>query len=134
MGMVEANRDILDRIYGGWEQGDFSVGVEEFAPEATLVIDPEIPDAGEYAGLEGIRNYTTHFLSAWESLAIEPQAFTEVGDDMILVRVVQNGIGRGSGIEASLDYFHLWKFRDGKVLRLESVLREGRALEAAGLR
>ena len=132
--MGEGNRETLDRIYEGWERGDFSVGVADFAPDATLVIDPEIPDAGEYDGLEGIRHYMTHFLSAWESLRIRAQSFREAGDDTVLVRVAQNGIGQGSGAPATLDYFHIWTFRDdGKVIRLESILREAKALESAGL-
>jgi ketosteroid isomerase-like protein len=130
----EENLETLDRIYEGWERGDFRVGVADFAPDATLVIDPEIPDAGEYDGLEGIRNYMTHFLSAWESLTIKAQSFRESADDTILVQVDQNGIGQGSGAPATLNYFHIWTFRDdGKVIRLESILREAKALEAAGL-
>ena len=131
--MPAANREIVDRVYDGWRRGDFSVGVEEFAPDATLLIDPEIPDAGEYEGVDGIRHYVRHFLSAWESLTIEPVSFSEAGDDALLVRVIQKGVGRGSGVAASLDYFHLWRFRGGRIVRLESILREDRALEAARL-
>jgi ketosteroid isomerase-like protein len=128
------NREILDRIYRGWQRGDFSAGADDFAPDAALVIDPEIPDPGEYRGLERIRYYMTHFLSAWESLTITPKSFMEAGDDAILVRVDQTGLGAGSGIETTLDYFHLWSFRGGKVTRLESILREAKALHAAGLK
>jgi ketosteroid isomerase-like protein len=132
--MSDENLETLARIYEGWQRGDFSVGVADFAPDAILVIDPEIPDAGEYGGLEGIRNYMTHFLSAWESLTIRAQSFREAGGDIVLVRVDQNGIGQGSGAPATLNYFHIWTFRDdGKVIRLESILREAKALEVAGL-
>ena len=132
--MSSENREILNRIYEGWERGDFSAGADDFAPDAALVIDPEIPDPGEYRGLERIRYYMTHFLSAWESLTITPKSFTDASDDAILVRVDQTGLGAGSGIETTLRYFHLWSFRDGRVIRLESILREARALEAAGLK
>jgi ketosteroid isomerase-like protein len=131
--MPDENREILNRIYEGWERGDFSVGVADFAPDATLVIEQEIPDAGEYAGLDGFRNYMSHFLSAWEKLTIKPETFTDAGDDRVLVQVEQNGVGQGSGAPATLNYFHVWTFRDGKVIRLESILREARAVEAAGL-
>ena len=131
--MGSANVDVLQRIYDGWGRGDFGVGEAEFAPDATMVIDPEIPDGGVYEGLEGIRHYTRHFLSAWDNLRIVPKSFREVGDNVVFVPVVQNGVGTGSGIPAELHYFHLWTLRDGKVTELQSILREGRALEMAGL-
>lgn len=130
---AEENRAILDRMYASWEEGDFSAGVEDFAPDADLVIDSKIPDAGVYSGLGGIRHYMTHFLSAWVKLTIVPDSFVEVRDDVALVEVTQRGVGQGSGVPAELHYFHLWRFRDGKVTHLESILDEADAREAAGL-
>lgn len=130
--MPSENLEALARIYDGWGRGDFTAGVADFAPDVVLVIDPEIPDAGEYVGLEGIRSYTSAFLDAWESLTIARKSVRENGD-VALVEVEQTGVGKDSGVPVGVNYFQLWTFRDGAVVRLESILRSERALEAAGL-
>lgn len=130
--MSSENIETLARIYEGWEQGDLAVGVSLFEHNATLVIDPEIPDAGVYVGVDGIRGYTTRFLDAWESLTISAESLKDVGDT-VLVEVKQTGVGRDSGAAVGFNYFQLWTFRGGKVIRLESILREENPLEAVGL-
>jgi len=130
--MSDENLETLARIYDAWEQGDFTVGVAAFDQNATLVIDPDIPDAGVFVGPDGIRAYMTRFLEAWESLTIAAESFKDVGDT-ILVEVKQTGIGQDSGAPVTLSYFQLWTFRGGTVIRLESVLHEAKALEAIGL-
>ena len=131
--MSQGNMEVVTRIYTGWEQGDFAVGVSLFDRNVTLVIDPEIPDAGVYIGEEGVRTYMTRFLDAWDSLTIAAESFTDVGDT-VLVKVQQTGIGSGSGAPVNASYFQLWTFRGGKVVRLETVQDEAEALEAVGLR
>jgi ketosteroid isomerase-like protein len=126
------NVQTLERIYEGWARGDFTVGITEFAEDVAMLIDPEIPDTGLYEGVDGIREYTRQFLEPWESLTIAAEAYREAGD-VVLVKVKQSGVGRDSGVPTTLDYFHIWRFRDGKVIRLESILREQTALESAGL-
>jgi ketosteroid isomerase-like protein len=71
-------------------------------------------------------------LDAWESLTIAAESYREAAD-AVLVKVKQTGVGKDSGIPVTLDYFHVWRFRDGKVIRLESILREENALAAAGV-
>ena len=131
--MPSENVEAVNRIYEGWERGDFAKAVPEFASDVVMVIDPEIPDAGEYRGLEGIRAYTIGFLQAWDTLTIAPKSIDDLGDK-ILVEVEQTGVGKDSGVPVTLNYFHLWTLRDGSVVRLDSILREERALEAAGVR
>jgi len=131
LAMPSKNVETLTRIYEAWERGDFTAGVAVFEQTATLVIDPEIPDAGVYVGSDGIRSYMTRFLEAWGSLTIAAESFKDVGDT-VLVKVKQTGIGQDSGVPVTLDYFHLWTFRGGMVIRLESVLSEAKALEAVG--
>ena len=130
--MSQENLDTLARIYERWEQGDFRVGVDLFDESATLVIDRDIPDRGTYVGRDDIRTYMKHFLADWESLSIAAESFKDAGDT-ILVKVKQAGVGQQSGVPASTVYFQVWTFRGSKVIRLDSILNEAEALEAAGL-
>jgi ketosteroid isomerase-like protein len=129
--MSEENVATLKRVYEAWGRGDFASNPDLYDPRVTLVIDPEIPDAGSYEGPEGIRSYMTSFLEAWNSLTIAASEIEAAGD-RVLVRVRQTGVGKDSGVPVTFDYFQLWTLRDGKVVRLESIMREERAREALG--
>jgi len=130
--MSEENLRTLARIYEGWAQGDFAVGLDAFGEEPTLVIHSEIPDAGEYVGLDGIRAYMRRFLEAWDSLTIAAESVQDAGD-RVLVKVRQTGVGWDSGAAVSQTYFQIWTFSGGAVTRLESVWSERKARVAAGL-
>jgi ketosteroid isomerase-like protein len=130
--MAGEDRQALERIYAAWSQGDMTAAIAVFDQDIVLSIDPEIPDGGVYEGLEGIRNYTTHFLSAWETVTMSAESIREAGDSY-LVKVDQRGIGLDSGAEVGFSYFHVWTFRDGRVIRLESIRDEAKARRAAGL-
>jgi ketosteroid isomerase-like protein len=53
--------------------------------------------------------------------------------DTVLAEVVQHGKGRASGVEGDNQYFQLFTFRGGKIVRMESIMSEAEALEAVGL-
>ncbi len=127
--MSQENMEIVRQIYAAWGQGDFTVGVSLFERNATLVIDSGLPDGGVHIGREGIRTYMTNFLEAWDLLTISADRFREAGDS-VLVGVRQTGVGQGSGIRTDINYFQLWTFRGGKVIRLDSIRSESEALEA----
>ena len=127
--MPSENLERIARIYEAWGRGDFSAEIGVFDPEMTFVVDDEIPDAGTYEGLEGLSRYTRGFLDAWESLTIAAESLEESGG-AILATVRQDGVGKDSGATVTLNYFHVWTLRDGRVIRLESILREDRARAA----
>ena len=82
--------------------------------------------------MDGVRDYMSRFLDPWESLTIAAESFREIGDT-VLVAVHQAGIGRGSGAPVDIRYFQLWTFSGGRVVRLDVIMSEATALEAAGL-
>ena len=124
--------DTLRRLYAAWAEGDFTTGLSIFESNVILVIDAATLDGGVFVGVEGVRRYMTRFLQAWESLTIAATGFRERGDTVV-AEVEQMGIGQDSGAPVNTTYFQLWTFRGGKVIRLETILSEANALEAAGL-
>jgi ketosteroid isomerase-like protein len=130
--MSQENVETLQRIYESWERGDFTAGLSLFEPNVTLVIDPMTLDGGVFVGEGGVRRYMRRFLQAWESLTIAAESYTTAGDT-ILVKVTQTGIGEDSQVPVNQRYFQLWTFRGGRVVRLETILSEADALDAAGL-
>jgi ketosteroid isomerase-like protein len=130
--MSQENVETLRAVYASWERGDLAASLPLFDESLTLAVDPDIPDGGNYEGTDGVRSYMSRFLEPWASLSMAGESFEAVGDT-VLVKVRQTGVGRGSGVPVELQYFQLWTFRGGKVIRLEVIMSEERALEAVGL-
>jgi ketosteroid isomerase-like protein len=131
--MSETNVRAVEGVYERWSQGDFRASIDVLDPLVLLVMRPEFPDAGTYLGLDRLRDYTRGFLEPWTRITIAAEEITEAGDTVV-VAVRQSGIGGGSGAPAELRYFHVWSFRGGKAIRLETFRERAEALEAAGLR
>ena len=124
--------DAVKNIYDDWSNGHFATGTELYDESMVLILPAEIPDSGVYTGSEAVRDYMRGFLEAWTELTMHGSGFRENGDTVV-ARVTQRGTGRRSGVETELEYHHLWSFRGGRVIRLELIVDEKQALEAAGI-
>jgi ketosteroid isomerase-like protein len=122
---------IVRSVYERWSEGDFTTQ-DVFDPNVVLVMRPEFPDTGVYVGTEGVAEYTRGFLEPWSRITIEAEEITVAGDSVV-VAVSQRGTGTTSGALTEFRYFHVWSFRGGKAIRLESVRERAEALAAVGL-
>ena len=131
--MSEENVEAVRRIYEEWGRGNFREGVELYDPDIVLVQSSEFPESGTYLGPDGVRRYMTTFLDAWERLTIEARELIDAGDSVV-ANVLQRAVGKESGaVPAEIDYFQIWTFRGGKVIRLETIRERETALRAVGL-
>ena len=90
--MSEENVEAVRGVYERWDRGDFSGSVELFDPAVVFVIGSGFPDAGSYAGLEGIRGYMRGFLEPWDRITIAAEELEDAGDTVIAT-VLQSGVG-----------------------------------------
>jgi ketosteroid isomerase-like protein len=132
--MSRENVEIVQRIYEAWGVGNFSVGLADLDRHATFVVRSPFPEPAVLNGPDAISEYLIGFFEQFEpgSHTIRATQLRAVGDTVI-ADVNQRATGRTSGIEGNLEFFMLFTFRGGKIVRLESVLNEAEALEAAGL-
>jgi len=100
----------------------------------TEVFDHDIPDAkNPYRGVAGVTEWLSDFAAAWESYGMEVERVIDTGDRVVsLFRI--RAVGVGSGVPVERGDGMVWKFRDGKLARLDYFNDQGKALEAAGLR
>ena len=125
--------EIVRRMYEGWATGDFRAGADDLDEHVVFIIRPDFPEFGVFHGPDGVREFMHRVLGQWERLTVEANDIRPIGDT-VLVRVIQHGKGRVSGIEGDNRYFTLYTFRGRKIVRIETVMDEAEALEAAGLR
>ena len=131
--MSEGNVEAVRRVYEQWGRGNFRAGVELYDPHVVLVQRQELLESGTYLGLDGIRDYMAAFLEAWERVTIEAEEVFAAGDSVV-AQVVQRAIGKESGVvPTEFEYFQIWSFRGGKVIRLEVIRDRDEALKAVGL-
>jgi hypothetical protein len=114
---VPEPREKLEALYEDWAQGDYS-RADIFDPAVEL----DSFGMGERIRASGIEEFIAEmvqWLSAWgRPLTIDAEELIGSGD-RILALVRWRGRGKGSGIEVEAGGAHLWRFRDGLVIRLE---------------
>jgi ketosteroid isomerase-like protein len=108
-------------IYERWCEGDFTAGEDLYDDATAFVLNPEFPDAGVYIGAGQVRTYMSNFLEPWQRLTISCSKLEEHGDT-VLAEVRQEGEGTLSGAMTGFDYFQVWTFRGGTLVRLENFM------------
>ncbi|MBA2764116.1 MAG: nuclear transport factor 2 family protein [Thermoleophilaceae bacterium] len=130
--MSQENVETIKRIYASWAKGDFSEGLHDLDSQVQFLVRDEFPEPGMFVGPTGVASYMRVFLQQWEHMAMTVRNLRPVGDTVVAA-VTQRSRGKASGIEGALDYYMLFTFRGGKILRIETVMHEADALEAVGL-
>ena len=132
--MSQENVEVVRRILQQWAAGDFSDGVVNalLDPHIVFVVEPSFPESGVFLGLDGLRNFTRRFFAQWERYTIQERELRAVGDT-VLAHVIQRSTGKASGVESELASFMLFTFQGARIVRIDNVLNEKDALEAAGL-
>jgi uncharacterized protein len=129
-GMSSRNVDLLRPIYEEWGRGNWKPFFDIYDPQM------EWGWSSEFLGLGGVFHdmrtpnpRLSAWLSGWEEWRAEAEEYVEMGD-YIVVLATYHGRGRGSGVEISQEGAHVFKLRDGKVVRLEIFASREKALES----
>jgi ketosteroid isomerase-like protein len=125
---LEALRD----EYAAMSRKDWNAVLSVAHPEFELKTPSGGLDEGTVRGVEESRRAFEEFFRPFEALSVEPEAFFD-GEDQIVVFFVQRARPLGSSGLLERRAAHLWTMRDGKAMKLEIFPDRGRALEAAGL-
>jgi ketosteroid isomerase-like protein len=94
--------------------GDYEALLELINEDVVATIPVGLANAGVYRGHEGFLRMMDDWRDAWVDFRVEAEEPFLVGE-AIVVPVRHAGRGRGSGIEMSMDVFHVAHFRDNRV-------------------
>ena len=98
-----------------------------------VVVDHDIPDAGDYRGHEGFRKWLLEdWASAWESYTVEDGQLVDAGDTVVSIFTL-TARGKGSGVETRRRNATVNTVKNGRITRVEYYTTEEEALAAAGL-
>jgi ketosteroid isomerase-like protein len=98
-----------------------------------VVVDHDIPDAGDYRGHQGFRKWLLEdWASAWESYSFEAEHLVDAGD-MVVSAFTLIARGKGSGVETRRRNATVNTVKNGRITRVEYYTTEEEARAAAGL-
>jgi ketosteroid isomerase-like protein len=131
--MSQENVEIVRRGFEAFAQGGPEAMVDFWDPAIELWLPSGLIQAsGTYRGHAAVLDWMREWAEAWEEIHYTAEEFTEAGD-MVLVGVLYDGRGKGSGVRIEGRFWYLFKLRDGKLLSWRLYPERAQALKAVGL-
>ena len=85
-----------------------------------------------YQGHAGLRRWHRDFDDAWEKVRVEPEAYFDLGDQ-ILVSSTWRGRGLHSGVDVALPAAQVGRWRDGLLIYIKGYAHREDAFEELGV-
>lgn len=128
--MPRTTAALLGPIYEEWGRGNWRPYFDVYDPDMEWGWSSEFPGlAGVYKDRADPNPRLQAWLSGWENWRAEAEEYLEQGD-YVVVLARYHGRGKGSGIELEQEGAHVFKLRDGKVIRLEIFASRDKALQS----
>jgi ketosteroid isomerase-like protein len=125
------NADLIRPIYDEWGRGNWRPRFEIYHPHMEWGWSDEFPGLGGVQEDHADPNPRLRaWLSPWEHWRAEAEDFLEMGDHVVVL-ATYHGVGKGSGVEISQEGAHVFRLRDGMVVRLEIFATREKALRSA---
>jgi ketosteroid isomerase-like protein len=128
---MQANVELVRGILEALSRGDLDRMVAHMDPDFEWTPLEASPVARVYRGHEQVRLYVEDWLGTFESVRLELEDPTEVGERVVTV-VNGSARGRGSGLEIQNRFCQVWTVRDGVAVAMEEHPTREHALAALG--
>ncbi len=125
---VEIVRGFYERVNAGVEDPP-----ELFGPDYEFDATDVAPAMGIVQGREAVEQALHDYWDMFEGFQVELKEVLHADQEHVVTAVQDGGRMKGSDAQVWNRLFHVWTFRDGKVVRVSSHNERSRALEAAGL-
>jgi ketosteroid isomerase-like protein len=113
-----------------WAERDLSQVAAVFDPEVVIDFSRSVFNPAVYRGYDGLEQLVGAVDDMWETFHPEIEEVVEAGD-AVMTSMRISGIGR-DGVEAGMEMFQVWTFRNGRILRMTGAYRDrAEALAAA---
>jgi ketosteroid isomerase-like protein len=131
--MSRSNVEIVAAAYAAVQRGDYAAGMALVGDDVLWDMSGlGMPDLAKvYRGHDGIREFWSGWLAAWETIEFRTRVVFDEGEHVI-VEVRQSNRGRGSGVPVEFGYFQAFAVRDGKITASYAAQTEAKALEQVG--
>ena len=131
--MAESNAEVVRRSVEGWNSSDWGLVESLCWPDVEGIAPKQWPEAEDSVGWPAFRRQMERLKDSWVEDRVELESVQEIAEDVVLVHCRWITRGDASGIELNLETWMVWRFRDGKAVRIEYFLDRKEASAAAGL-
>jgi ketosteroid isomerase-like protein len=132
--MSQENVEVVRRIYEEVSAHMWRAPPELFDADYALDLTDAAPDLGVIRGLEASEAAVREYWETFEDFRVELIEVIHASETQVVTAVRDGGRLKDSHAEMWNRFFHVWTFRDGKIVRRSSHAEIDQALEAAGLR
>jgi ketosteroid isomerase-like protein len=124
--------EIVRAAITAWNRGDWDAVLKDSAPDFEFDLSRAVGPLHGVFRLDQMREFFDDFAETWETLRLEPHAFIEAGEHVV-VPWTMYAEGR-DGIEGRTRVTWVWTIRDGALVRACMYQDRQEALVAVGLR
>jgi uncharacterized protein len=122
--------DIIRATYEGPSEENGKNLLAALAADATWTEAAGFPYAGTYTGAEDIiENVFKRLATEWVDYRAQVHTYLADGDQVAAFGVY-SGTYRSTGKAMTATFAHLYKLRDGKIIRMEQYVESAKVLEA----
>ena len=128
-----SNEEILrEQLEAAQSRETWPRAMEIWDASVVLLVSEGMPAPGTYYGTEAVGRWFAEWLTSFEDAVFEVVEL-EQGSDALAIHVRHTARGKGSGLEASLEIYYAYWFRQGKAVRAELYTDRESAWRAAGV-
>ena len=128
--MSRENVKLARRSLDAFARGDLKAALD--AADPGIVAARVHPDAAVFHGHDGLLRMVSDWAEGFSEWSYINEEFIDAGDHVV-VRQRQRGVGAESGVPVEDDYWLVYTFEDGKIVRFEVYADREQALSSAGL-
>jgi ketosteroid isomerase-like protein len=130
--MSQGNLEVLRPALEAVGRREFDAALEALDEDVEIRQPPEFPGPGTFHGHEGYLRAVGELEDAAENMRYELRELVGEGD-VAVATIRFSGRTRHTGLELETLVYWVYRFRGGKVVRMEAHLDRGAAEEAAGI-
>ena len=131
MDPTERDVDVVRQMYQAFERADVARTLELCAPDVTIHQSAALPWGGDHTGHDGVLAFLTALGGALDSAAVTERLYGDGAGAVVQVGRTR-GTVRATGAAFDVPEVHVWRLRDGRVVRFEAYLDTGAMLAALG--
>jgi ketosteroid isomerase-like protein len=131
--MSQENVEIVRQAFAAYASGGPEALADFWHPEIDVEVPLGLAETGTYRGREAVLAWMAEWSEAWERIEYTPEEIVGNGGTVV-VTVLYDGIGKGSGLKIVDRFWWLLRLGDGKIVYIHLYGNPNEALEAAGLR
>jgi ketosteroid isomerase-like protein len=115
----ERSRDLVERAFKAFQDGDVGGLNALLDPGIRVLISDRMANAGRSSGIDGFWETIGRWLEAWDEYRIELRGIETPDNRHAIAKTLQTATGRSSGVPVTLTAHMLFEFRDGLAVRFE---------------